>query len=310
MPNFHAIPTLIPASFYTTALVIMGLLTSACSPVNILNAVISDKAYRLTSGVAYGDSPRKTLDIYIPANPVSENPELNGKTENTRTVTNKTLPVVVFFYGGSWDSGNRGSYKFIGEAMTSQGFIAVIPDYRVYPEVLFPGFMEDPAKAAKWVKLHAAEFGGDPERVFLAGHSAGAHIAAMLTLDPEFLAKQNSKPQDFAGMIGLAGPYDFLPLKSNRLKTIFGPEDQRSKSQPINFVTGNNPPMLLMVGTKDGTVWPRNTYNLAAKIKAAGGPVEVAEFAGYGHVDMAAKLAKPLRDKCMLDTIAAFIKQH
>jgi acetyl esterase/lipase len=310
MPNLHAIPSLIPASFYTTALVIMGLLTSACSPVNILNAVISDKAYRLTSGIAYGDLPRQTLDIYIPANPVSENSELKGKTENTRAITNKGLPVVVFFYGGSWDSGNRGSYKFIGEAMTSQGFIAVIPDYRVYPEVLFPGFMEDPAKAAKWVKLHAAEFGGDPERVFLAGHSAGAHIAAMLVLDPEFLAKQNSKPKDFAGMIGLAGPYDFLPLKSDRLKTIFGPEDQRSKSQPINFVTGNNPPMLLMVGTKDGTVWPRNTYNLAAKIKAAGGPVEVAEFAGYGHVDMAAKLAKPLRDKRMLDTIAAFIKQY
>jgi acetyl esterase/lipase len=310
MPNFHAIPSLIPASFCTTVLVIMGLLTSACSPVNILNAVISDKAYRLTSGVAYGDLPRQTLDIYIPANPVSENPELKGKAENTRAITNKGLPVVVFFYGGSWDSGNRASYKFIGEAMTSQGFIAVIPDYRVYPEVLFPGFMEDPAKAAKWIKLHAAEFGGDPERVFLAGHSAGAHIAAMLVLDPEFLAKQNSKPADFAGMIGLAGPYDFLPLKSDRLKTIFGPEDQRAKSQPINFVSGNNPPMLLMVGTKDGTVWPRNTYNLAAKIKAAGGPVEVVEFAGYGHVDMAAKLAKPLRDKRMLDTITAFIKQH
>jgi acetyl esterase/lipase len=306
MPNFHAIPSLIPSIFYTAPLIIMGLLASACSPVNILNAVISDKAYELNSGVAYGDLPRQTLDIYTPKNHLTANLELNNKS----AAVNQGLPVVVFFYGGSWDSGNRGSYKFIGEAITSQGFITVIPDYRVYPEVLFPGFMEDPAKAATWVKSHAAEFGGDPERIFLAGHSAGAHIAAMLVLDPEFLAKQNSKPGAFAGMIGLAGPYDFLPLKSNRLKTIFGPEDQRPKSQPINFVTGSNPPMLLMVGTKDGTVWPRNTYNLAAKIKAAGGPVEVVEFAGYGHVDMAAKLAKPLRDKRMLDTITEFIKQH
>jgi acetyl esterase/lipase len=306
MPNFHAIPSLILSIFYTAPLIIMGLLASACSPVNILNAVISDKAYELNSGVAYGDLPRQTLDIYTPKNHLTTNLELNNKS----AAANQGLPVVVFFYGGSWDSGNRGSYKFIGEAITSQGFITVIPDYRVYPEVLFPGFMEDPAKAATWVKSHAAEFGGDPERIFLAGHSAGAHIAAMLVLDPEFLAKQNSKPGEFAGMIGLAGPYDFLPLKSNRLKTIFGPEDQRPKSQPINFVTGSNPPMLLMVGTKDGTVWPRNTYNLAAKIKSAGGPVEVVEFAGYGHVDMAAKLAKPLRDKRMLDTITEFIKQH
>lgn len=314
MPLLRAIQSIFPSALSKNALLFMGLVTSACSPVNILNAVIPDKGYRLTEGVAYGDLPRQTLDIYVPKNHLilsTERPDsLKDKTENTNATASEHLPVVVFFYGGSWDSGNRTSYKFIGEAMTSQGFIAVIPDYRVYPEVLFPGFMEDPAKAAKWVKLHAAEFGGDPERVFLAGHSAGAHIAAMLVLNPEFLAEQNSKPGDFAGMIGLAGPYDFLPLKSNRLKTIFGTEDQLAKSQPINFVTGNNPPMLLMVGTKDGTVWPRNTYNLAAKIKAAGGPVEVAEFPGYGHVDMAAKLAKPLRDESMLNTITEFIKQH
>jgi acetyl esterase/lipase len=314
MPPLRAIRSIFPSTFSTTALLLMGWLTSACSPVNILNAVISDKGYQLTEGIPYGDLPRQTLDIYVPKNHAIPSGEqatsLRDKTESTSQATNQGLPVVVFFYGGSWETGNRGSYKFIGEAMTSQGFIAVIPDYRVYPEVLFPGFMEDPAKAVKWVKLHAAEFGGDPERVFLAGHSAGAHLAAMLVLNPEFLAKQNSKPGDFAGMIGLAGPYDFLPLKSNRLKTIFGPESQRPQSQPINFVTGNNPPMLLMVGTKDGTVWPRNTYNLAAKIKAAGGPVEVAEFPGYGHVDMAAKLAKPLRDKQMLNTIAEFIQRH
>ncbi|MGP1715865.1 MAG: alpha/beta hydrolase [Methylophilus sp.] len=310
MPKLYARASFTPASLYTIALITMGLLTSACSPVNILNAVISDKSYHLNNGVAYGDLPRQTLDIYTPKNHLSVKEAPPDKTENNVPIASKGLPVVVFFYGGSWDSGNRGSYKFVGEALTSQGFIAVIPDYRVYPEVLFPGFMEDPAKAAKWVKLHAAEFGGDPERVFLAGHSAGAHIAAMLVLDPEFLAKQDSKPQDFAGMIGLAGPYDFLPLKSDRLKIIFGPEDQRVKSQPINFVTGNNPPMLLMVGTKDNTVWPRNTYRLAAKIKATGGPVEVAEFAGYSHIDMAAKLAKPLRDERMLNTMADFIKQH
>lgn len=309
MPNLPAKPS---ARLYTTLLIFMGMLTSACSPVNILNAVISDKGYSLSDGVAYGDLPRQKLDVYVPKSQSAINAEQSevSTSDSQNAAANKRLPVVVFFYGGSWDSGNRASYKFIGEAMTSQGFIAVIPDYRIYPEVLFPGFMEDPAIVAKWVKSHAAEFGGDPDRVFLAGHSAGAHIAAMLVLNPEYLAKQNSTPADFAGMIGLAGPYDFLPLKSNRLKTIFGPEAQRASSQPINFVTGKNPPMLLMVGTKDSTVWPRNTYNLAAKIKAAGGPVEVVEFEGYSHVDMAAKLAKPLRDKRMLNTITEFIQEH
>lgn len=313
MSPLRAIRSILPSTFSTTALLLVSWLTSACSPVNILNAVIPDKGYRLAEGVPYGDLSRQTLDIYTPKNllPTDLSQQDAGKDRTRSSTTiNKGLPVVVFFYGGSWESGNRASYKFIGEAMTSQGFIAVIPDYRVYPEVLFPGFMEDPAQAAKWVKLHAAEFGGDPERVFLAGHSAGAHLAAMLVLNPEFLARQHSQPTDFAGMIGLAGPYDFLPLKSDRLKTIFGPEDQRPQSQPINFVTGHNPPMLLMVGNKDGTVWPRNTYNLAAKIKAAGGPVEVAEFPNYGHVDMAAKLAKPLRDKQMLNTIVEFIQRH
>lgn len=281
------------ASLFSLAALV---LTTACSPIKALNLVIPDGGYQLTAGIGYGALPRQKLDVYVPK-----------KTANAVT---KPLPVVVFFYGGSWDSGERGNYKFVGEAMTSQGFMAIVPDYRVYPEVLFPGFMEDPARVAKWAKEHAAEFGGDPARIFLAGHSAGAHIAAMLLLDDEFLAVQQLKPTDFAGMIGLAGPYDFLPLTSNRLKTIFGPEEQRAKSQPINYVTGNNPPMLLLVGTKDNTVWPKNTYNLSAKISAKGGPVEVKEFTGYGHVDMAAKLAKPLRDQAMLSTISNFIRQH
>ncbi|HSH73108.1 MAG TPA: alpha/beta hydrolase [Methylophilaceae bacterium] len=270
------------------------LLTTGCSPVKTLNLIIPESGYQLTPNIAFGSLPRQKLDIYVPKNlPPDTKP-----------------PVVVFFYGGGWESGDKSDYKFVAEALTSRGFITVIPDYRVYPDVLFPGLMADPAQAARWVKDYIAGVGGDPQRIFLAGHSAGAHIAAMLTLDDEYLSTVKLKPADFRGMIGLAGPYDFLPLKSDRLKTIFGPEDQRAKSQPINFVTGHNPPMLLMVGKIDGTVWPRNTYNLAAKIREDGGPVEVVEFENYGHIDMVAKLAKPLRNDEMLGSITNFIKQH
>ena len=187
----------------------------------------------------------------------------------------------------------------------------MVPDYREYPEVTFPGFMADSAMAAKWVKDHIQDFGGDPNRVFLAGHSAGAHIAVMLSLNSEYLEKEHLKTTDFRGTLGFAGPYDFLPLKTDRLKEIFGPEDQRWKSQPIEYVTGKNQPILLLVGIKDSIVWPRNTFNLAMKIKAKGGPIEVVKFPKNDHIDMVAKLAKPLRGNGeLLEPIIDFINSH
>lgn len=267
--------------------------SSACSPVKVLNGLVPSDGYHLHADIAYGRLKRQQLDIYQPKH-------VNG-----------TMPVVIFFYGGSWDSGNKEDYKFVAEALASQGVIVVIPDYRVYPDVLFPEFMEDPAQAARWVKHHIQEFGGDSARLFLAGHSAGAHIAVMLGVNAHYLAQVNLKPADFRGIIGSAGPYDFLPLKSARLKEIFGEESKQWKSQPIHFVDGANPPMQLLVGLKDGTVWPRNTFNLAAKIQQAGGQVEVVEFPTYHHVDMAAKLARPLRgDGSLLKHMMSFIQRH
>ena len=279
------------------AIGIASVASVACSPIKTLNALVPSSGYLLQADIAYGELPRQTLDVYQP--------------KNALNAAGKKPPVVVFFYGGSWDSGSKSDYKFAAEAFTSHGFITVIPDYRVYPDVLFPAFMADPARAAKWVKDNIAKFGGDPNRVFLAGHSAGAHIAVMLSVNAEYLAAQQLKPTDFTGTIGSAGPYDFLPLKSARLKEIFGSEETLWKSQPINFADGKNPPMLLLVGLKDGTVWPRNTFNLAAKIKQKGGEVQVVEFANYGHIDMAAKLAKPLRgDGDLLKAMVGFINTH
>lgn len=272
----------------------IAITSSACSPIRMLNAIVPENTYQLQSAIAYGDLPRQKLDIYMP---------------NQKSQSPAARKVVIFFYGGSWDSGERADYKFAAEALVSHGYIVVIPDYRVYPEVLFPGFMADPVNAAKWVKNNIHQYGGDANKTFLAGHSAGAHIAVMMAINPEYLAKQSLKPADFAGVIGLAGPYDFLPLRSNRLKTIFGPESEQWKSQPINFVDGKNPPMLLAVGMKDGTVWPRNSINLANKIKQKNGAVEVVKFASYGHVDMVAKLAKPLRGNGeLLKVVADFIQ--
>lgn len=273
-----------------------ALLTVACSPVKALNAMIPEDGYQLLSGVSYGELERQKLDVYLPRN---------------RHASMAKPPVVVFFYGGSWDSGQRQDYKFVGEALSASGSIVVIPDYRVYPEVTFPAFIYDAAKAVEWASNYVNSNGGGNQRVFVAGHSAGAHIAAMLSLDERYLASVAMQPSDLAGMIGLAGPYDFLPLKTQRLNAIFGPTEQQFQTQPINFVSGNHPPLLLLVGKADGTVWPRNSYRLAAKVAEAGGKVKLIEFENYGHIDMVAKLAKPLRGgSTLLKNMVSFIEQH
>lgn len=270
-------------------------LTSACSPVTVLNAMIPEQGYQRFADIAYGEAPRQNLDIYLAK----------------QTDKQSRRSTIMFFYGGSWESGRKDEYKFVAEALTSVGFDVVIPDYRVYPDVRFPAFVDDAARAVSWSKAHLAEYGLNTERLFVAGHSAGAHIAAMLSLDNHYLEQYELAPDVFSGMIGLAGPYDFLPLKSETLKTIFGPESSRWRSQPINYVDGNNPPMLLLVGNDDRTVLPRNSRHLADKIQENGGKVSLVEFDDYGHVAMVAKLAKPLRGEGrLLQTIRDFVIAH
>lgn len=266
-------------------------LLTACSPVNLLNLTIPTRHITVHSNTAYGKLTRQSLDIYQPKH------------------QHKQLPVVLFFYGGSWDSGEKKDYLFVGEAFASKGFVTVIPDYRVFPEVKFPAFMQDPALVAKWVKDNISDYGGDPENIFIVGHSAGAHIGMMLNLNAEYLAAVDLKPTAFKGFIGLAGPYDFLPLTSERLKTIFGPEERRWESQPIHYVTGKNQPTLLMVGLKDDTVWPHNTFNLAKAIREKNGPVQVLEYPKYGHVKMIANIARPFQKfNTLLDDMVDFMQ--
>lgn len=262
----------------------------------MLNGLIPTENYVIKRDIAYGTHPRQQLDIYLPKG--QPNP-------------NTPLPVIVFFYGGSWDSGEKEDYLFAAEAFASKGYMVVIPNYRVYPDVKFPQLMQDPASAAKWVKTHISAYGGDTHTIFLAGHSAGAHLVTMLALNPDYLAQVSLTPLAFNGYVGLAGPYDFLPLKSARLKAIFGSDETQRAAQPIHYVRGDNPPLLLAVGLQDGTVWPRNTFHLAQAIRAQHGQVEVIEFPKYGHVDMVAKLAKPLRGNSeLLNAIVQFLQGH
>lgn len=264
---------------------------SGCSIVRIFNALVPTGEMVQTHDVSYGKNVRQRLDVYVP----------KGSATTVK-------PVIVFFYGGTWDSGAKEDYLFVAEALTSRGFIAVLPDYRVYPEVLFPDFLDDAAAAFAWTKTNIASYGGDPTRIFAMGHSAGAHIAAMLTYDAQLLTRAGASPRDIAGFIGLAGPYDFLPLKSERLKIIFGPPDQLARSQPINFVAGNEAPALLLHGTADTTVGPHNSANLAQRVAQRGGHARYLSYPGMNHRDLVVNLAAPFRGNyTLLHEIAGFV---
>jgi acetyl esterase/lipase len=192
-------------------------------------------------------------------------------------------PVVVFFYGGSWEFGKRHWYRYVGDALARNGVIAVIPDYRKYPDVKFPKFMHDAARAVAWTREHAREFGGDPQRLFVMGHSAGGQIAALLACDKRYLADVNLAPRDLAGMIGVAGAYAFLPFVEHEPE-IFGDDAQgRYDSQPINFVDGDEPPMLLLQGEDDDEVPPHNAQAMAERAQAMDGTTQLKLYPGAGH---------------------------
>ncbi len=238
--------------------------------IDLINALAPRRRVRFVGGHRYGPGPRQAVDLYLPdgaAGPV---------------------PAVVFFYGGGWEEGARRDYRFVGAALAARGIMVVLPDYRLYPEVTQPGFMADGAAALSWARDHAHDFGADPARMFLLGHSAGAYIAAMLALDPQW----GGAP--LAGVIGLAGPYDFTP-DTPELVAMFPSGAGLPAVMPVNHVSALAPPMLLATGVRDRTVLPRNSERLAAGLMAHGVPVALRQYRGIGHKLVLGAIARPLQ---------------
>ena len=246
------------------------------SPADLLNLWQPSGAWEEYRGLAYGEGPRQKLDVYKPRHAAK-------------------APVVVFFYGGSWQGGSRGLYPFVGASLAAQGVVTVVPDYSTFPPARFPTFVEDAARAVRFARKSAAQWGGDPSRLVLMGHSAGAYIAAMLSFDPQWLEQVGLNSQtDLAGFIGLAGPYDFLPIESRTLRTIFGGAN-RAETQPISFVTGKEAPSLLITARRDRLVSPGNSRRMAAKIRDQGGFAEQLTYGGVGHLTLIGAFAPGLR---------------
>lgn len=265
---------------------------SGCSGADLLNLTIPRSGYVLHKDIAYGTEPRQMMDIYVPDR-----------------ITADTC-VMVFFYGGSWQGGSKDIYRFVGQAFTSKNCITVIPDYRVYPDVSYPVFLEDSAKAVTWVHDNIAKYGALTKDIYLSGHSAGAYNAMMLTLRPELLAAADGKISWIKGTIGIAGPYNFLPFTDPNIIKLFSTEKDKA-TQPINYVHTGVVPIMLATGDADTEVDPRNSHTLADKLKAQGNNVTEYSYKGIGHVGMALSLARGFRYRApLLNDIEAFIKAN
>jgi acetyl esterase/lipase len=257
-----------------------------------LSRLVSDRGVTVRRDISYGRLPRQQLDIYEPQKPCGSG------------------PIVLFLYGGGWTSGDRATYSFAGSALAARGITTVVPDYRLYPEVRFPTFVDDAALAYAWVAKNLAPSGATASQqrrpIFLMGHSAGAHSAALLAYDQSYLAQAGASLPRPAALIGLAGPYSFDPTTWPTTKAIFATATSADSARPVSFVRADAPPALLLHGADDTTVKLFNTRDLAEALKAAGTRVETREYPGIGHAGLVTSLAAPLRWRAptLTDTIA------
>ena len=271
----------------------LALSLTGCSQLGLFDFVApKDPGSRLVArDIPYGGDPRQKLDVYAPA---------PGRSQTG---------VLVFTYGGSWSSGAKADYGFVGRAFASRGFLTFVFDYRLVPGVRYPLFVEDNAKAVAWVYRNARTYGGDRARLFVLGHSAGAYNAMMTAIDPRFLGAEGLSPAILKGAAGLSGPYDFLPLDVMASQEAFAGVGDLERTQPVNRVRRAKaiPPVFLATGDADQTVRPRNTRALAAALRKNGKSVQEKYYAGVDHVGTLLAISRPLRGKApVLDDVAAF----
>lgn len=239
--------------------------------------------------VAFAPGLDLSLDVYRPLGP-----------------DGRAAPVVLFFYGGGWQRGERDQYRFVGRRLAQHGILTIVADYRTFPRAGFPDFVDDAARAVAWARQHAHEYGGDPQRLFLAGHSAGAQIAALLATDPHYLQRHALQPRELAGVIGLAGPYDFAI--TGQYQKVFGPSAQWPQAQALNYVDGNEPGFLLVHGDRDRVVEVHDSIAFADKLRRHGVDAELLVLPGASHGAPLAGLYAPQRAPAVLPALLRFVR--
>ena len=264
---------------------------AGCSPLTLVNSIAPDHGFEVEQGIYYGQQNRQKLDVYYPE------------------VTRPNAPVIVFFYGGSWRRGDRERYRFVGQALSSQGYPTVIPDYRLYPDFQFPAFVEDGAASVAWIKQNIPQ---SENGIILIGHSAGAHLAALLALDGRYLHDKGVTQNSIIGMIGLAGPYAFEPERYRRFRPIFATADPAELSQPVSHARSDAPPLLLLHGSDDRVVLPLHSQLLQERMNSEDGQVKSFELEGVDHFGIVLALSEPFAHLApnLLPSIENFIQEQ
>ena len=274
---------------------LIGAMAAACSPLGMLNTLgpRDPGVRRVARDIGYGDDPRQRFDLYAPA-----------------LASGQRLPVLVFFYGGGWDSGSKALYGWAAQALAAQGFLVALPDYRVVPQVRFPTFIEDAAAATARVADVAATYGGDPARLGVSGHSAGAHLAMMIALDRRYMQAAR-KPDVIRAAAGLSGPYEFLPFDVPASINAFGQAPDPAQTQPVTFVRRDAPPLWLGHVAPDIVVHAEDSTILAERMRAVGGPAELKIYPALSHADTLAVFSPLFRKKApVLADLSAFLHRE
>lgn len=255
-------------------LAVLLLAVGACSPRRLAEGLLLGSHFVRTTDQAYGPEARQRLDVYRPR------------------AVRQGAPVVVFLYGGRWQSGSKDEYRLLGDALTRRGMVAVVPEYRLYPAVRFPGWVQDAARAVRWAHDNAARFGGDPDHLIVVGHSAGAHTAVLLGLDERWLREAGVPAGEVRGFAALAGPVDTVWTDPD-VQALMGPPAGWPGTYPATHIDGTEPPLLLLHGADDGTVSPGSSLRLAARVRERGGCARAVVYRGVGHVGIIVAAAVP-----------------
>lgn len=271
---------------------VFGLFGAGRSPAALLNFTVPRSGYRVLRDIPYAGGPRQRMDFYLP-------PDVKAPA-----------PVVLFFYGGAFRAGRKSEYRFAGEALASRGIIVAVPDYRIYPEARFPDFLHDGARAMAKVRELAPRHGGDPNRLFVAGHSAGAYIAVMLAANPAYAEAAGGNTSWIRGVIGLSGRYHDSPLQDEIAATIFG-GPPRDETRPALYIRGACPPMLLAAGSREPPVVVEGKQKLAAHLRHCGSEVEEALYRNIGHAGIMLALAPGFRRRAPVrEDIIRFVQSR
>jgi len=278
----------------TISVCLGAVLLSACAQVKFaaVNAPTYFDDVKVLSDVSYGEHDRHRLDVYSPK------------------VASLDAPVVVFFHGGRWTDGDKSYYRFVGSHLAKHGYVVVVPNYRTYPDVKFPTFVEDTAQAIAWVSENISQYGGDATRINLMGHSSGAHMAALVAADTRYLRVFDKMPAVINSVVGLSGPYDFTPREAD-LVDMFGPPENFPNMVVTNFIDGDEPPVFLLWGGDDTLVGAQNINRLSARILEKGGAVDTKIYEGIDHVGTIAAFTWAYLGKSdIADDVLKFLEQE